>query len=115
MYKLPALLLLFFPLVSFLVVAVTELLATSTVSNLVRRLVPPSLGTAALALVWNPGMFGVVTSEGLARLSYILVLLASIVSCSGVFFTFSRRSSGVWMAIGGLTLVFVSLFARIRY
>src|SRR6266542_4101324 len=115
MYKIPALLLVFFPLLAFIVVGAIELPASRTAGDLLRRLVPPLLGIAALGPIWNPGAVGVVTPEESEGLSYILVLVASVVACSGVFVTYSRRSSGVWMALGGLTLVFVSLSARIYY
>jgi len=115
LYKIPALLLVSFPLIAFLVVGATELVASRAAGDLARRLLAPFLGIAALALVWKPGMVGVATPAESISLGYILALVACIISFSGVFVTYSRRSSNVLMALGGLTLVFVSLSARIHY
>jgi hypothetical protein len=115
MYRIPAFIVVVFPLLAFVVVGWTELRASRAAGDLLRRLVPPLLGVAALGLIWNPAAVGVVTAEESEGLSYILVLVASVVACSGVIVTYSRRSSGIWMALGGLTLVFVSLSARIHY
>ena len=114
-YNIPALVVVFFPLLAFVVAGATELRATRAAGDFLRRLSPPLLGIAALGVILNPASVGVFTPEQSERLSYILALVASVIACSGVFVTYSRRSSGVWMALGGLTLVFISLTARIYY
>lgn len=114
MYKIPGVIVVFFPLVAFVVAAATELGASRAIGDL-RRLVAPFVGIAVLGLDLNPGIVGVATPEASEVLSHVLVMVASVVSCSGVFVTYSRRSSAIWVALGGLTLVFVSMFARIYY
>lgn len=114
MYKSPGVIVVFFPLVAFVVAAATELGASRAIGDL-RRLVAPFVGIAVLGLDLNPGIVGVATPEASEVLSHVLVMVASVVSCSGVFVTYSRRSSAIWVALGGLTLVFVSMFARIYY
>jgi hypothetical protein len=116
MYKVPALIAVFFPLLSFVAVGAIELRASrAATADLLRRLTPPLLGIAALAVTLKPALVGVFTPEQSERLSYVLAAVASVIACSGFFITYSGRSSRIWMALGGSTLAFVSLIARIYY
>jgi hypothetical protein len=115
MYKLPAIIFVFFPLLAFVIAGATELRTSRAIGDLLRRVGPAVLGIATLYVAVYPRTVGVVTPEGSEALSHLLVMVAAFVACSGVFISYSRRSSGIWIALGGLTLIFVSLYSRIYY
>lgn len=107
-----ALVLAFFPLVAFIIAAVTELRFTATNLATIRNLLPPVLGIAAFWILWNPDEvfpFPRVV-EIWFLLSRVMAILSSAIACSGVFIPYSQRSTSRWMACGGLVLALMWLF-----
>ena len=62
-YNIPALIVVFFPLLAFVVAGTTELSATRAAGDFLRRLSPPLLGIAALGSRSNPASVGVLAPE----------------------------------------------------
>jgi hypothetical protein len=54
-----------------------------------------------------------VTPNSSLTLSRAMTMVSAVIACSGVFVSFSRRSSAVWIACGGLLLAFSWMFNRI--
>jgi hypothetical protein len=103
----------FFPLVAFCVAGVLELRSQRSAAQKLTRLIPIVLGVAAFLLSFNPQGIFHVTPEGSITLSRIMTMFSSIIACSGAFIVYSRRSSSVWMACGGLVLAFSWMFNRV--
>jgi len=102
----------FFPLVAFCLAGVTEIRSQKTGTEKFRNLVPIVLGIIAFGLLFGPGWFIPVTPETSVTVSRVMTMVSAVVACSGAFITYSRRSSGIWMACGGLLLALVWMFNR---
>lgn len=107
------LILAFFPLAAFGVAGLTELRSERRTAEKLRNLIPIVLGIAAFALSLNPQGLLHVTPNSSVTLSRVMTLFSAVIACSGVFITYSRRSSGVWVASGGLLLALFWMFNRI--
>ena len=110
--KQAALVLIFFPLVAFAVVGITEIRSSRTGTEKVRRLVPVVLGVASFGLLFGPGWFLLVTPEASVTISRVMTMVSVLIASSGSFVNYSRRSSGIWMAFGGLLLALAWMFNR---
>lgn len=108
-----ALILAFVPVVAFCVAGYTELRSTRSMSEKVRTLIPVVLGIAAFALSLDPQGLLHVTPNSSVTLSRVMTLFSAVIACSGVFVTYSRRSSAVLVASGGLLLALFWMFNRI--
>jgi hypothetical protein len=111
--KLFAIMLALFPLVAFCIAGVTELRSTRSGTEKLRSLIPVAMGIAAFALSVNPQLFLRLTPDSSVTLSRVMTIISAAISCSGVFITYSRRSSAVWMACGGLLMALCWMFNRI--
>jgi len=107
------LILAFFPLVAFCIAGVTELRSTGSGTEKLRSLIPVVMGIAAFGLSVNPHVFLRLTPDSSVLLSRVMTIISAAISCSGVFITYSRRSSAVWMACGGLLMALFWMFNRI--
>jgi hypothetical protein len=103
----------FLPLLAFCVSGVTELRSKRTRAEKLRSLIPIILGIVAFGLALNPQGLLHVTPNSSVTLSRVMTMLSAAIACSGVFITYSRRSSAVWIACGGLVLAFFWMFNRI--
>jgi hypothetical protein len=103
----------FLPLVAFCVAGVTELRAQRSGAEKLRSLIPIVLGIAVFGLSLSPQAIFQVTPSSSVTLSRVMTMVSAVVACSGVFVSFSRRSSAVWVACGGLVLAFFWMFNRI--
>ena len=111
--KLLLLVVLFFPLVAFCVAGVGELRATTNAAAKLRSLVPLILGIAVFGISLAPQSVFQVTPSSSITLSRVMTMISAIIACSGVFILYSRRSSAVWVACGGLVLAFSWMFNRV--
>jgi len=107
-----ALVLAFFPLVAFIIAAVTELRFSASNLTTIRNLLPPVLGIAAFWFLWNPdAVFPLPrVAEIWFLLSRVMAIFSAAIACSGVFIPYSQRSTSRWMACGGLVLALMWLF-----
>jgi len=103
----------FFPLLAFCIAGVSELRAKRSRGETLARLIPISLGIVVFVLALSPQGFFHVTPEGSLTLSRVMTMFSSVVACSGALISYSRRSSSVWMAFGGLMLTFIWMFNRV--
>ncbi len=103
----------FLPLLAFCVAGVTELRAQRSTAEKLRSLIPIILGIAVFGLSLSPQGIFQVTPSSSVTLSRVMTMVSAVVACSGVFVGFSRRSSAVWVACGGLLLAFFWMFNRI--
>jgi hypothetical protein len=103
----------FFPLLAFCVAGVNELRSKRSGPEKLRSLIPIILGFAAFGLSLNPQGLLQVTPNSSVTLSRVMTMFSAVVACSGVFITYSRRSSAVWVACGGLVLALGWMFERV--
>ncbi len=103
----------FFPLMAFCIAGFTELRSTRSAAEKLRNLFPIILGIAAFTLSLNPQGILNLTPNSSVTLSRVMTVFSAVIACSGVFITYSRRSSGVWVASGGLLLALFWMFNRI--
>lgn len=108
-----AIVVMFFPLLAFCLAGFIEIRSQRTGIEKFRSVIPVVLGIGAFAILFGPGWLLPVTPESSITLSRVMTLASAIISCSGVFVSFSRRTSAVWMACGGLVLVFFWMFNRV--
>jgi len=103
----------FFPLFGFCVAAVNELRSPGGRVQKVRSLTPIVLGIAAFALSLNPQALLHVAPDSSVTLSRVMTMFSALIACSGVFVTYARRSSAIWVACGGLVLALGWMFERV--
>jgi len=108
-----ALILAFVPVVAFCVAGYTELRSRRSAAEKLRTLTPIILGIAAFAVSLNPQGLLQMTPNSSVTLSRVMTMFSAVIACSGVFITYSRRSSAVWVATGGLLLALFWMFNRI--
>ena len=108
-----AIVVLFFPLLAFCVAAFIELRSKRSVGEKFGTLVPIVLGVAAFALALNPRWLFQLTPSSSVTLSRVMTMISAVIACSGVFVSYSRRTSAIWVACGGLLLSFIWMFNRI--
>ena len=100
----------FFPLFAFCIAAITELRSTAERIRKFRNLIPILLGIAAFGLSIHPGRLLPLTPSSSVTLSRFMTLFSATIASSGVFISYSRNSSAVWVALGGLVLTVVWMF-----
>ena len=111
-----ALALAFLPLVAFFAAGISEIRAEGRLTlRIVPRLLPAVAGIAAFYLFWNPDLLGPVTPDRSEMLSRAMTVVCAVIACSGVFIRYSDRRSGIWMALGGLMLMFMWMVNRAYY
>jgi hypothetical protein len=93
-----------FPLVAFFVAAVAELQAGGRVTTVALRMIPLIIGINAFVMLWAVG-----SSDTISR---AMTMVSIGVACSGAFIEYSRRSSSVWVACGGLFLASLWMMNR---
>jgi hypothetical protein len=103
----------FFPLVAFCIAGVGELRSTTNAVAKLRGLVPVILGIAVFGISLAPQFVFEVTPSSSITLSRAMTMISAIIACSGAFIVYSRRSSSVWVACGGLVLAFSWMFNRV--
>jgi len=80
---------------------------------MVRNLIPVVLGIAAFGLSLNPQGLLHVTPNSSVTLGRLMTMFSAMIACSGIFITYARRSSAVWISCGGLVLAFSWMFNRV--
>jgi len=93
-----------FPLVAFFIATVAELRAGGRVSTVVLRMIPPVIGINGFVMLW-----AIETSDTISR---AMTVVSIGVACSGAFIGYSRRSSSIWVACGGLFLASLWMLNR---
>jgi hypothetical protein len=104
----------FFPMLAFAVAGFIELRSSRKGTEKLRNLIPIILGIAAFGLSFNPqALFGGMTTTPSATLSQVMTVLSAGIAASGLFISYSRRASTVWVAVGGSVLALLWWFNRI--
>ena len=103
----------FFPLVAFVIAGITELRSDRSLGQKLGILLPITLGIAAFVLSFNPQGFLHVTASSSMTLSRVMTMLCAAIACSGSFILYSRRLSSVLVALGGLVLAFDWMFNQV--
>ena len=98
------------PLLAFLVAGVAELRSNRKLAGKLSSLVPVVLGIAAFGFSFNPEIFLALTPSSSVTLSRVMTLFSALIACSGSFVPYSRRSSSVLIAAGGLLTAFFWMF-----
>lgn len=107
-----ALVVMFLPLLAFVVAGAIELRSPRRVIEKLGSAVPIMLGVAAFALLFGPGESFMGTPRNGWLISRVMTMVSAVVACSGVFVSYSRRASARWMACGGLLLALIWMFNR---
>lgn len=103
----------FFPLLAFLIAGLMELRSDRSLGQRFVKLVPVILGLAAFVLSFNPQGFLHVTPSSSVTLSRVMTIVCAVIACSGAFMVYSRRTTSVLVALGGLVLAFGWMFNRV--
>ena len=104
-----------FPLLAFCLAGFIELRSAPSGAEKFRNLVPIILGIAAFGLCWNPQAMFELTPNSSVGLSRVMTMFSAVIACSGVFISYSRRASAIWVASGGLLLTLFWMFNRVLY
>src|SRR5437868_5488513 len=102
-----------FPLLAFCLAGFIELRSRRSRTEKVRSLIPIVLGIAAFGLCLNPEALFELTPNSSVDLSRVMTMLSAVIACSGVFISYSRRASAIWVASGGLLLTLFWMFNRV--
>lgn len=84
------------PLLAFFLATVSELRAGGRVSTVVVRMIPPLIGMNGFVMLW-----AVQSSD---TINHAMTMVSLTVASSGAFIRYSRRSSSLLVACGGLLL-----------
>jgi hypothetical protein len=103
----------FFPLLAFCLAGLIELRSEMSRMERLRNLIPIILGIAAFGLCLYPEALFELTPNSSVTLSRVMTMLSALIACSGVFISYSRRASAIWMAAGGLLLTLFWMFNRV--
>lgn len=103
----------FFSLLAFCLAAITELRSKAGRSEKVAALIPVAMGIAAFGFSIHPGRILTLTPASSILVSRVMTLISAVISSSGAFVRYSRRSSGIWVSVGGLILTVVWMFNTI--
>jgi hypothetical protein len=103
----------FFPLLAFCIAGVTELRSSRSRGQKLSALIPLILGLAAFGLSLDPANLLSLNVHSSVTLSRVMTMVSALIACSGVFVAYSRRSSAIWVACGGLVLAFFWMFNRV--
>jgi hypothetical protein len=95
---------LIFPLIAFLAAGVIELRSGKRPAEKILSLVSVLLGILVYGLFWAPEFLPGFT------VGNWLTFSAAAVASSGAIIPYSRRSSSILVAVGGLYLVFIGIF-----
>jgi|SRR5882724_10207938 len=95
---------LIFPLIAFLIAGVIELRSEKRLAEKLLSLIAVLLGILVYGLFCAPEFLPGFT------VGNWLILSAAAVAASGAIIPYSRRSSSVLVAVGGLELVFIGIF-----
>jgi hypothetical protein len=109
MTKQIAILILFFPLVSFCVAGIIELRSRRGLAAKLSSLVPIILGIGAFGVAWAPERLHVATFSS-PIFGRWMALFSAVLASSSAFVSYSRRTSSVLVAIGGLSMAFIWMF-----
>jgi len=99
-----------FPGIAFCTTGVIELRSDRKVATRMLCLVPVLLGLGLYGSLWSPEPpLHLPTFLTIANERFV-TLIAAAVACSGAFINFSKKTSSILIALGGLEMVFVSIF-----
>jgi hypothetical protein len=98
-----------FPGLAFCMAGVIELRSERKLAARMLCLVPVLLGLGLYASLWSPEPLHLPEFLRIANERFV-TLIAATVACSGAFITFSKKTSSILIALGGLEMVFVSIF-----
>jgi len=108
--KIAWLVVLLFPLLCFCVAGVNELRLGKTVSAKLGNFIPSLLGIGAFAIACGLGRVLHLGPDSFVANGRVMSVLCAVIASSSAFVQFSRKSSGVFVALGGLELVFFYAF-----
>lgn len=98
-----------FPLFAFCFAAVTELRSDKKRGEKSLSLIPIVLGLVVYGFAWGPlRLFHVTLPSPLS--GRVMALISAFIASSGAFISYSRRSSSILVALGGLEITFIYMF-----
>jgi hypothetical protein len=105
----------YFSILAFFIAGGIELQSNKSRAAKLRCTIPIILGIAAFGLAFGRDALFHLTQSSDRTLSLVMTVFSVIIASSGAFITYSRRSSGVLVACGGLGLAFLWMFSRLVY
>lgn len=104
------LIVLLFPLFAFCAAGIIEIRSDRSIGSKLASLIPPLLGIGAFAAACGLGSILHFTTNSFMANGRTMATASAIIASSGAFFTYSRRISGILIALGGLELMFLYIF-----
>jgi hypothetical protein len=101
------LILTFIPLLAFIGAGLMELRSGISRTEKMRNCIPIVLGLVAFGISFDPLALPRVTPSSSVTLSHAMTIFCAALACSGVFITYSRKSSAILVACAGVILAYV--------
>jgi len=109
------LVILYLSILAFFIAGGIELASNRSRAEKLRCSIPIILGIASLFLLFEQEPIFVATPSLYQTFRLVMMIFSAIIACSGVFIIYSRRSSSILVACGGLLLTFLWMFSRIVF
>jgi hypothetical protein len=107
--------LIYLAILAFFVAGGIELTSKRSRAEKFRCSIPIILGIASLFLNFEQDVVYNLTPSLYETFRLVMMILSAIIACSGLFITYSRRSSSILVACGGLLVTFMWMFSRIVF
>jgi FtsH-binding integral membrane protein len=98
---------------AFCIAGTTELRSKRDLSEKVRCLIPVALGIAAFGLILLTWFF-LMTPSSSDILSWVMTIFYLAIATSAAFVRYSRKSTSILMALGGILMAVFWLINRVR-
>lgn len=108
--KLFWLILLLFPFFAFCAAGIMELRSDRSLGAKLGTLGPPLLGIGAFAIACGLNSVLHLAANSFVANGRAMAMSSAIIASSGAFISYSRKSSGILIALGALELVFFFTF-----
>jgi ABC-type multidrug transport system permease subunit len=107
--------LVYFSILAFLFAGGIELASNRSRAEKLRSSIPIILGIASFFLNFEQDVIYNLTPSLYETFRLVMMIFSAIIACSGVFITYSRPSSAISVACGGLLLTFLWMFTGLVF
>jgi len=107
--------LVYLSILAFFIAGGIELASNRSRAAKLRCSIPIILGIASFFLNFEQYVVYNLTPSLYETFRLVMTILSAIIACSGLFITYSRRSSTILVACGGLLVTFMWMFSRIVF
>ena len=96
--------------ITFVLAAILELRSDAKLALKIQNLIPAILGLTIVAVSGASGNLFTDPSSSYSGLAHWIAFSSAVVGSSGALIRYSRKSSSILIALGGLTLAFLWIF-----